>query len=112
MPCSETSRPICSTSGSVRIPTVTLISHSTTERGRERERADRCQPERLDAELVETAAVEEATLPGRELLGELRHGEEAERERAPHTRHAVRRDGADGIVDPYPLDERASRRRR
>ena len=34
-----------------------------------------------------------------------RHGEEAERQRAPDARHAVRGDRADRVVDPEPLDE-------
>ena len=53
------------------------------ERSREGERADGDEPDRLDAELVEGAAVDEARRPGGEVLRQDRNGEEAGRERPP-----------------------------
>ena len=98
--------PAASTSGSVRIPNVTFISQRIDERGAERERADGDQPERLDAELVEPAAVEQAALSrsraSRPALGTVRNPSD---ERAPDAGHAVRRERADRVVDPDPLHE-------
>ena len=112
MPCSDDVEAQLSTSGSVRIPTVTLNSSRTRNDAVNVNAPTASEAERLDPELVEAAAVEEAAPSGRELLGELRHGEEAERQRAPDARHAVRRDRADGVVDPDPLDEERAERRR
>ena len=53
MPCSETSRPAVSTSGSTRIPKVDLHQPERAEGGAEREGADGDEAERLRAELVE-----------------------------------------------------------
>ena len=105
MPCSETSRPICSSSEWVRIPIVTLNRNRTRNDSGERERADRGEADHLRPELVEAAAVEEAALPRLEVLRERGDGEEAERERAPDTGHAVRGHRADRVVDSDPLDE-------
>ena len=60
-----------------------LEDEQDEERRAERERAHGRQPECLHAQLVETASVEETALAGRELVGELWHGEEPERERSP-----------------------------
>jgi hypothetical protein len=53
------------------------------ERRAEGERADRDETERLDAELVERARVDQAAGARRKVRGERRHGEEAGRERPP-----------------------------
>src|SRR6058998_762562 len=69
------------------------------ERRAERERADGGEAERLDAELVEAAAVQETALPCIEPRREARDREEAERQRSPDAGHPVRRDLTDGVVD-------------
>ena len=74
------------------------------ERHREREGADGREAESLNTELVQPATVEEPALAGRELGGQLRHRQEAQRERAPHAGHAVGGDRPDGVVDPDPVD--------
>ena len=51
----------------------------------------------------EPAAVEEPALTGRELVGKAGHGQEAQRQRPPDTRHAVRSDRADRVVDANTL---------
>src|SRR5918997_5654072 len=65
--------------------------------GEEHEAARSDDAEGLDAELVEAPAVEQARLADR---GEGRGREQAAGERAPDTAHAVRGDGAEGVVYP------------
>src|SRR5205814_1157017 len=67
-------------------------------------RADRDETENLDAELVERAGVDE---PGRSAAGHLHERgarEQSARERPPDAGGTVHREGADGIVDPDPLE--------
>ena len=97
---------------SARMPNVIFIEPQDAERGGERERADRGEPEELHAELVEAAAVEQAALAGGEALRLSRQREEAERQRAPDAGHAVRRDGADRVVDARRARRAARRGRR
>ena len=104
MPCSWTSRP---PDLDLRLDADArglLQREQDQERRAEREGADGREAERLDAELVQATAVEEAGGAGREALGLRREGEEAEGERAPDAGHAVRGDRADRVVDPDPLD--------
>src|ERR687898_1920643 len=67
------------------------------ERGEEDEAPCCDDTESLNTELVEAAAVEQAGLAD---SCEGRGGEQAARERAPDTAHAVRRDSAERVVDP------------
>src|SRR5207237_3052152 len=76
------------------------------ERGAEGECADRAEPERLHAELMERAGVDEPAAPGGEIRRERGNGEEARGERPPDAREAVYRHRTDRVVDSDALDER------
>src|SRR5438067_6640107 len=75
------------------------------ERAAEGECTDGDEAERLDAELVEASAVDEALASRREMRREHRHRKQTAGERAPHAGHPVHGDGADRTVDPDPFDE-------
>src|SRR4029079_8672037 len=62
------------------------------ERGSEGEGADRDQAERLDAELVERARVDQSAAAGRQVRRERRHGEQTGRKRYADARQTVSRD--------------------
>src|SRR5450830_1097137 len=75
------------------------------EAGAERPGTHGNQAERLHTELVEAAAVKKALRARGGDPDQAGSGEEPAGQRAPDSRHAVHRDGADRVVDTETLDE-------
>ena len=105
MPCSETSSPAVSTSGSTLIPHSAFIAHSDPNDALNVNTPTASSPSACVPSWSKLPVYQRPPVPVARFSASAGHREDPGRERPPHARHPVDGDGADRVVDPDPLDE-------